>query len=361
MFGISVYLNQRYEDIENYINKMHELGVMDVFSSFHINEYNKEETLDQLEKVSKLIASKDMDLILDISTNTLELYDFTIDDMVEFLGKLNVKKVRLDYGFNFDQIKRISDSLEIVLNASTIDEKFIQELKNRDIDLSKITASHNYYPRPETGLSSKSFNLKNKFLQNCGFKIQAFIPGDKERRGPLFEGLPTLEEHRHWDSFRAYLDLKIRHNIENIHLGDISANKESILKIIQFENNAIIELRINELIKISEVVEKVLYGTHQNRADNSDIVIRSSNSRLEIKEKIKPENIITRKIGSITIDNEKYLRYNGEIQIALKDLEMDEKVNVLARVIESDIDILEYIGSNIKFRFKREEYETSSK
>ena len=26
--------------------------------------------------------------------------------------------------------------------------------------------------------------------------MMAFIPGDAEKRGPLYEGLPTLEKHR---------------------------------------------------------------------------------------------------------------------------------------------------------------------
>lgn len=352
MFGVSIYLNQSFEEIKNYINEMNSLGVMDVFSSFHINEYSKDETLTKLEKVASLIREKNMDLILDISSNTLELYKFNIDEMVEFLKGLGIKKVRLDYGFDFDQIKTISESLEIVLNASTIDAEFINELEIRNIDLSKLTASHNFYPRPETGLSSKNFRMKNEFLKKHNFKIQAFIPGDEERRGPIFEGLPSLEEHRNYNSFRAYLDLKKNHNIEYIHIGDFSAKKESIERIIQFENHNIIELRVEPLQDFSNEINEAFYSLHQNRSDNSDLVARSTKSRLDIKNKIKAKNTVERKRGSITIDNEEYLRYSGEIQIALKDLKEDKRVNVLAKVIDDDLELLDFIRSNTMFKFK---------
>ena len=45
---------------------------------------------------------------------------------------------------------------------------------------------------------------------------------------------------------------------------------------------------------------------------------------------------IARKKGSITIDNELYGRYAGEMQIATHDLPVDEKVNVVGMVVEED-------------------------
>lgn len=46
---------------------------------------------------------------------------------------------------------------------------------------------------------------------------------------------------------------------------------------------------------------------------------------------------IVRKKGSITIDNELYGRYAGEMQVAINDLSVDEKVNVVGMVVEEDI------------------------
>src|SRR5699024_1506552 len=68
---------------------------------------------------------------------------------------------------------------------------------------------------------------------------------------------------------------------------------------------------------------------------------------------LKPENCVERLAGSITIDNDKYLRYQGEIQITVNDLPADEKVNVLGRVIDEDCPLLNKIKGNQKFMIER--------
>ena len=45
---------------------------------------------------------------------------------------------------------------------------------------------------------------------------------------------------------------------------------------------------------------------------------------------------IERKKWSLTIDNEQFLRYQGEVNIVISDLEKDERVNVIGNVLMSD-------------------------
>ncbi|MGQ0515031.1 phospho-sugar glycosidase domain-containing protein, partial [Bacillus sp. D-CC] len=59
---------------------------------------------------------------------------------------------------------------------------------------------------------------------------------------------------------------------------------------------------------------------------------------------------IVRKKGSITIDNELYGRYAGEMQVATHDLLVDEKVNVVGMVVEEDVSLLPYIGAGKMFQ-----------
>ena len=62
------------------------------------------------------------------------------------------------------------------------------------------------------------------------------------------------------------------------------------------------------------------------------------------KEKPRPR-------GSITIDNEKYLRYMGEMQILKVSLLSDERVNVVARISPEDLFLLDYIRGGDKLNF----------
>ena len=68
---------------------------------------------------------------------------------------------------------------------------------------------------------------------------------------------------------------------------------------------------------------------------------------------VTPQNTVERPIGSITIDNEKYGRYKGEIQITKRNLKADEKVNVIGQVIkEEDRPLLQYINGGMKFQIE---------
>ena len=66
-----------------------------------------------------------------------------------------------------------------------------------------------------------------------------------------------------------------------------------------------------------------------------------------IKNKIQPENCVERKKGSICISNSKYLRYEGEVEIARQDLPRDERVNAIGHVDLEDLKYLPYIKNEI--------------
>lgn len=67
---------------------------------------------------------------------------------------------------------------------------------------------------------------------------------------------------------------------------------------------------------------------------------------------IEAFNTVDRKVGDVTLDNKEYLRYMGELQILLKDLEKDDRVNVVAKVKKDELFLLKYIAEGRKFKFK---------
>src|SRR5699024_6834348 len=87
-------------------------------------------------------------------------------------------------------------------------------------------------------------------------------------------------------------------------------------------------------------------GYHNNRADSARDCFRSVESRQLAclgEGDITPYNCVERPAGTITIDNKKYLRYQGKIQITKSDLPADEKVNVIGRVILGDRELLQWV------------------
>ena len=176
----------------------------------------------------------------------------------------------------------------------------------------------------------------------------AFIPGDTEKRGPLYEGLPTLEKHRNMRPLEAYVELVQDCGVDKVLIGDISASLESMQEVAS-ASRGIIPLRYKSFITDKEVL-KVVEQVHTNRLDPARDVIRSVESREGNRVVLQPMHTIVRKKGSITIDNELYGRYAGEMQVATHDLPVDEKVNVVGMVVEEDVSLLPYIGAGKMFQ-----------
>ena len=77
--------------------------------------------------------------------------------------------------------------------------------------------------------------------------------------------------------------------------------------------------------------------------------MRCEDSRLHPVPVIKKNNTGKRYIGDITINNDKYQRYMGEIQILKVNLPASEKVNIIGKIIEKDIPLINLIKSSQEF------------
>ncbi|WP_085991620.1 DUF871 domain-containing protein [Oceanobacillus senegalensis] len=353
MLGISIYLtNQSMEEQESYIQKMRQLGFDNVFTSLHIPEDNSKNYKERLADLGKLTQLYNMELFADISPKSLGYLGYTFKN-VHQLQEWGVTGLRVDYGIADETIAELSKQINIALNASTITHENMKRLRKYDADFSSIEAWHNYYPRPETGLSLEDFNEKNRFLKNEGVNVMAFIPGDGEKRGPLFQGLPTIEAHRNRSTFSSYLEFLNNKWVDKVLISDPSISKSSEKQFAKYEHDTIL---LRALCYSDNKTSKERLRVKQtNRLDAARDVIRSAESRqygLIGDFPIKPDHTIERKEGSITVDNEKYGRYQGEIQITKRPLPADEKVNVIGRVIDEDRFLLPFIKGGMAFQIE---------
>ncbi|HHT7187823.1 TPA: DUF871 domain-containing protein [Bacillus cereus] len=348
MIGVSIYLSKdRVGKQEEWLKVAKENGFSSIFTSLHIPEDDSGTYKELIQILGKQALQYEMELMVDVSPKSLQHLGITYEN-VEELVQWGITGLRMDYGITPKEIARVSHKMKVALNASTITKPFWKELLSENIRVENVEAWHNFYPRPETGLAKSFLQKQNEYLHECGIKTMAFIPGDGEKRGPLCEGLPTLEKHRNMRPLEAYLDLVQDCHVDKVLIGDISASLESVGEIAS-ASRGIIPLRYQSFTTDKEVV-KVVEQVHTNRLDPARDVIRSVESREGNKVILQPMNTISRKKGSITIDNELYGRYAGEMQIVINDLSKDEKVNVVGMVIEEDVPLLSYIGAGRKFQ-----------
>ena len=340
--GISLYLSTDIQKNIEVINKASMSGVKFAFTSLNILEENNIDKSDRLYKLIELCSSNDINLIVDIN-------EYTNSNIFS-----NLKNVylRIDDGYSLDEIYELSKKNMIVLNASTITKNDLKYLKNKGIDFNNVLALHNYYPKKYTGIGEKYFLKQNEKYNEFGIKTMAFVAGDL-KRGPMFEGLPTLENTREKRFVTSVLKL-ISLKTDIVLVGDIDLSDKN-WEYFKYISKGIVPIRI---------IDNILNDTvFENRIDYSEYLIRSKipksigKTRKEFKEYIqknlkdvKKENGEIKK-GDILLSNEKYLRYEGELEIALKNLGLDEKRDIVSRVYDEDIELLDYISIITKFIF----------
>lgn len=321
MIGISFYLNDPLA--EERIALAGKMGVRRAFTSLHIPE----EAGDLACRAKSLLkAAKEVgiEVYADVSAQTPAHLGL---ESLSALKSLGVIGLRLDDFFENDTILNLAKEFKLALNASILFEKDVRALLEGGLEAGQLLAWHNFYPRRETGLSESFFESQNELFRRYGIPLSAYIPGDGEKRGPLFEGLPTLEAHREVDPYLAALEL-FRAGVDDVYIGDPEVSEELLSKLMELDRFGRVSLR----------VEGFQAGEFRLRPDFSRDVIRFMDTRSSGS--VVAENTVARPVGTITRDNDHYGRYRGEVQIMLHDLPSDERVNVVGRVVEADVPLL---------------------
>lgn len=343
LLGISVYagMDDSIEEIVEYLNKARKLGMETLFTSAHIPETNENFFQDLkilLEESSRLGFTT----IVDISKNYFEKLD---------LSKYKIDYLRLDYGFTLEESAKMTNKhdLGITVNATTFTPEDIEKFIGFGGKVEKINACHNFYPRKDTGISEELFIERNKVFQKYGIKTMAFIPSQQGRRGPIYEGLPTLEKHRGLLPIVNGQHL-LKLGVDFVVIGDAIASDEELKSLASIEENMnIIPIKLND--GLSEVELELLNSVHTNRMDPGEYAIRSQESRILKKDKIVPNNnIAPRDKYSVTIDNEKYKRYEGELEILKKDFPVDERINIVGDAGAGSV-LIDLLEPGEKFKF----------
>ncbi len=343
--GISIYAGLDYDGEENLslIETAAEMGFKRLFTSAQIPEATDNETFQE-------------DLADILTTATLNGFEIILDVNAENFSEYNFDGItlRLDDGFDAEQVAEISHSRKIMLNASTVTEDFLNDLLGKGANFDNISALHNFYPHPCTGLDTYFFSNQNLILHDFGISVGAFIPSkDGKRRLPLREGLPTLEDCRNFST-----DLSARFlaalGTDFIIIGDGQPTREELQALAAIQSDEVILHA--QLLSNNLTTAEILCKHFTRRADVAKSVIRAAEGRRYLKEvggNIPSDNLpIERSFGDITVDNDGFGRYAGEVQIVQDILPADERVNIAAHILEEEIFLMGYIKPRQKFSFK---------
>ena len=343
--GFSLYLST-FEDQRPSLQAWAGTGAP-IFLSLHISEEFDATYCQRAREICHLLAVFGFRTIADVSVKTLQ--QFGCESLTELAKDLKLWGLRIDYGFGAAQIGEMATQMPIVLNASTTSVADARRIAAKGRE---VFALHNFYPRPETGLDEEYLMETTQKLRDAGLSVQAFIPGDTLLRGPLHEGLPTLEAHRHVLPSAAFVDMALRFGMDDIFLADPGLSQKEQERIAHFCKTGVICVPA----KLEESWEHLYGKVFTCRIDSPRWLIRFQESRTYSCQGdiVEPSNCIARRRGSITVDNKNYGRYSGELMLMREDLKADERVNVIGSVPENAQLLLDRIERGAKFMLVEE-------
>ncbi len=348
------------EMTKDYILTAAKLNYTEVFSSLHRPEFSFEFQVKSLIEISSVIKNTKMTLAVDINQSFLSKA-LSDPDFLWLLKEIEITALRLDNDCRSIDVIAVSEILksrEIILNTSTTTEtQLIEILKSYKNAPLSIRSCHNFYPRIETGLSKEYMVKQSELFKRYGIPVMVCVPSIQSARGPLYAGLPTIEDHRSMPILNSALALISMDCIDSIMIADGNAPLTVMQTISSIAHYNPLSLRITVEKDCSLKERSILFEmTHQARIDSGAHQIRSITSReyAEFGTNICPHNTTVRDKYSITIDNERYDRYSGELQINTADKASDDRVNVVAHVIPTDVWMIDYLLKGFNFNFQED-------
>ncbi|MCC5889913.1 MAG: DUF871 domain-containing protein [Alkalibacterium sp.] len=352
--GISIYPEHTsFEDNVEYMNKASKYGFKRIFTCLLSVNKSKEEILKEFKDIIEHGNSLGMETILDVSPRVFEQLDISYKDL-SFFNETGANGIRLDMSYSGNEESMMTFNpfdLKIEINMST-GAKYIDNVMKYKPNMNNIIGSHNFYPHRYSGLSNEHFMRTSKQFRDLGIKTAAFVNSQAAEIGPwpVSEGLCTLEEHR-----TLPIDVQAKHLfatglIDDVIIANAFASDEE-LELLSKLNPELLKLKVHLDDGIPELERKIaLEEFHFNRGDVSDYLIRSTQSRVKYKgHDFKVFNPKPIKRGDIIVESSLYAHYAGELQIALKDMENSGKTNVIGRVDEDELFLLDLIEPWQKF------------
>ncbi|MFC0235633.1 DUF871 domain-containing protein [Fictibacillus phosphorivorans] len=342
-YGISIYLSESDTFNKNWMEKAAIKGFQYIFTSLHIPEEKDVDYVKQVKWLGKTAQKFHMEVMADVSPASLERLGLSFNELPS-LTDWGISGIRVDYGFTAKQIAWLSHHLKVGLNASTIDEEELKKLMDEGLQPNQTEAWHNFYPKPYTGISKQSLYERNALFHRYGIKTMGFIQGDEQLRGPLHLGLPTIENHRHVSPALAALELQ-EMNTDKICVGDLSLTNKTLQEL-----KFLMEGTVPLYADLNKGYETFGNMVHTNRMDAAEYVIRSVESRHQPSHfQSEAHELDVFNEGTITVENELYGRYAGELQICLKDIPADTKTNVAGRIKEESLSLMKKVASGKRF------------
>lgn len=382
--GVSVYPDlSSFEEIKAYLELAGKYGFTRVFSSMFSVEGTNEEIIDYFRNFIEEAHKNGMEVSLDVNPMFLKKMGVSYDD-VSLFNDIHCDIIRMDMPFGKEKDLVLIQNpygIKIEFNASMGISEELDYFVEHNVPKDRVLLGHNFYPQRYTGLKWNRFLETNKKLSKYGFVIDAFVSSTAPGTHGVWDavcGLPTVEKMRDLPIDLQTRELLGTDNVDDVLIGNAYASEEELKAMSEIvkcnrkiEDSALYEIYKNwgitktgeykekkiKVVPVEGLGEQERYNLFElfpqsDFGDSSEWIWRSRSGRMIQK------SIPVRKVegdffqpGDVVIVNDNYAHYAGEIQIVKMPIVNDGTRNLVGKLADHEMEMLELIndGDNVGF------------
>lgn len=348
MLCISLYPDKTtLQEDEAYLELARSLGYGRVFTSFlQINPEDPRRSVMRIRESCSLAREKGFEVTLDIHPLVFDYIHAEPTDL-RYFYEMGVTTVRLDAGFNGRTEAAMTHNpwgIGIELNMSN-DNPMLDLVEAYGADAQRLSGSCNFYPQRYTGMPLDAFRSVAERYRSHHMRSAAFITSQAASVSPwpVCEGNCTLEMHRDLPIRLQARHLKMLNLVDDWIVGNAYAPEEELAAVAEEYRRDRPVVGVVLDAEASEAERELLLGHGQRyRGDCSPYMIRSCEGRRTFGNRPLPAHLnrdVAR--GDVLVLNEDYGQYRAEVQIALLDRPADPRVNVVGRVTEDELPLID--------------------
>ncbi|MGF1683920.1 DUF871 domain-containing protein [Photobacterium minamisatsumaniensis] len=356
--GISVYPEHSdLEQINAYIELAASYGYSRLFTCLLCADGDKEAVFAKFKAVVQHAVKYDMIVVADVDPRVFRELNLTHDDL-SFFKDLGLTGIRLDEGFTgFEEAMMTFNQQDLLIEINiSPEQRYLENILTYQPNRDKLIGCHNFYPKKYSGLGWDYFMERSTSFQKEGIRVAAFVNAPSAEIGPwpVSEGLCTIEAHRDLTISTQAKELFNSGVVDDVLIANAFASEQELAELAAI-NRSTVELDVMTIDGITDVERAILFDQiHWVRGDINEATIRSSHTRNLYKgQSIKPKNTCEKvKRGDVIVENDAYNKYTGEMHVALKDFVNTGCSNVVGRISDENIRLLDQLKPWQKFHLK---------
>ncbi len=347
--GISIYPERStFEKDKAYLELAHQYGFKRVFTSLlQIND-DKDKVISDFKSIVDCANQLGFEVMVDINPDLFEQLNISYDDL-SFFADLGADGIRLDLGFTGAEEAKMTRNpygIKVEINMSS-GTRYVDNIMSYSPNVTNLLGSHNFYPHRYSGLDYAHFVKCSEQFRQYNINTMAFVNSHDATFGPwpTQDGLCTLEDHRELELATQVKHFVLTGLIDDITIANAYASEEELKAMSDSFFAVNPTVKVDCFTDITEDERVVLFDNmHSYRGDHSEYMMRSTMTRVKYKDlpfpKTNTPDILR---GDILIDNVGYGQYKGEMQIALKEMKNDGRVNVVGKVLTEELFLLDFL------------------